>query len=200
MDRYSFVILFGIVFLLAVGCSGTPGGSPASDYTGGGSGGGGGNGGGGGGSGDTVPGNISIGLAENPEAPRIPGGTSAERSVASDVNSFRNQNGLSSLIWRDDIADAERSHAYDCEQLGYFGHGAKHDPNNYNLCVQRGEFLGLGGYLWECGYGGGASGAMSAWANSSAHRAAILRSDLKYHGVGIGSSGAPTFWASLLNN
>ena len=147
--------------------------------------------------GDTVPGNTQIGLAATPEAPRGSGGTADERRVADDVNEFRQQNGRSALAWSDAIADAERSHAYDCEQQDYFGHGAKHDPGDYNLCVKRGQFLNLPGYLWECGYGGGASGAMSAWAGSSAHRDAILDTGLQYHGVGIGSSGTPTFWASL---
>ncbi|TET35801.1 MAG: CAP domain-containing protein [Planctomycetota bacterium] len=171
------------------GSGNIPGGSPGTG-TGSGT-------GGGTGTGDTVPGNTQIGLAENPEAPRIPGGTADEQMVAQAINEYRQQNGLPALIWSDEIADAERSHAYDCEQQGYFGHGAKSNPSNYSFCTQRGQFLGLPGSLYECGYGGGASGALTAWKNSSTHRAAILNSTLKYHGVGIGASGVAVFWASL---
>lgn len=180
---------------MVVGCAG---GTGSSSKSGGGSG-----GGGGGGTniwpntGATVPGNSSLGLAASPQAPSVPGGISHERQVAQAVNDFRQQNGRSQLVWMDAIADAERSHAGDCEQRGYFGHGAKHDPGNYNICVQRGQFLNLPGYLWECGYGGSGSGALPCWANSSAHRDALLDASLQYHGVGIGSCGAPTFWASL---
>lgn len=200
MRKHNLLVVLALVLaLLTAGCAGGTGSSsrstddiPTSA-----------NGGDGGGdgvpssTGSTVPGNVQIGLAESPEAPKISGGTSAERRVADDVNAFRQQNGLNPLIWNDAIADAERSHAYDCEQLGYFGHGAKHDPNDYNLCVKRGQFLNLPGSLWECGYGGGGSGAVSAWANSSAHRAALLTTGLTQHGVGIGPNGSPTFWASL---
>jgi uncharacterized protein YkwD len=194
------IVIVLILSLLVVGCARGTGSSSRSTESIPTSAGGGGSGGAGGNppaAGGTVPGNVQIGLAESPEAPRISGGTSAERQVADDVNAFRQQNGLGALVWSDAIADAERSHAYDCEQLGYFGHGANHAPGDYNLCVQRGQFLDLPGSLWECGYGGGASGAVSGWANSSAHRSAILDATLKYHGVGIGSGGTPVFWASL---
>jgi uncharacterized protein YkwD len=185
-------VMLAVAGLILAGCAGGTG-SSAKESTippGGG-------GGGGGGTGETVPGNIQLGLAASPEAPRIAGGTSAERQVAQDVNDFRQQNGLSALAWSDAIADAERSHAYDCIQRSYFGHGASHDPDDYGICVQRGQFLNLPGDLWECGYGGGGSGAVLAWANSSAHRAALLTTGLTQHGVGIGPSGSPTFWASL---
>jgi len=165
--------------------------------------GGGGGGGGGGPTNGTVPGNAQLGLATSPEAPRIPGGTQDERMVANQINQYRQQNGRSALAWSDDMADAARSHAYDCAQAGYFGHGSRYNPGNYNIAVQRGQWLyqqgfsDLEGYYWECGYSGGASGAVSGWINSNAHRQAILDTGLVgKHGVGIGPKGNYVFWVS----
>jgi uncharacterized protein YkwD len=188
------VALAVLAILLLTGCKGGDsckrgtGDTATPDDTGG-------SGGGGTPSGQTVPGNAALGLAESPEAPRIPGGTSDERKVAQDVNDFRQQNGLSALSWTDALGDAERSHSYYCHQENYFGHGS-HSDNSYNCAVERGKFLGAANYLWECAYAVGPSGAMNAWANSTTHRNAILTSGLTKHGVGISSNNMIVCWAS----
>ncbi|TET35314.1 MAG: CAP domain-containing protein [Planctomycetota bacterium] len=202
-NRVSAIFIIALLVMWISGCSGSSDGSSHDNRvynpggTTGGTGTGSGNGGIPPGTGDTVPGNVELGLSENPEAPRIAGGTADEQLVAQNINEFRQENGLEPLIWADAIADAERSHAYDTEQLDYFGHGASHDPGNYGICVERGQFLDLPGQLWECGYGGGPANAVSGWSNSPGHRAGILDSSLTYHGVGISTSGVNVFWASL---
>jgi len=161
-------------------------------------------GGGGGSSNGTVPGNAQLGLATSPEAPRIPGGTQDERMVADQINQYRQQNGRSALVWSDDMADAARSHAYDCAQAGYFGHGSRYSPSDYNIAVQRGQWLyqqgfsDLNGYYYECGAQNGPARALSDWANSSAHRQAILNTSLQKHGVGVGPNGRYVFWVSVI--
>jgi hypothetical protein len=155
--------------------------------------------------GDTVPGNIDIGLASSPEAPRYSGGgTAVEMMVAEDVNDFREENGLNRLAWNDEIADAERSHAYDCTQGGYFGHGARQAPLSHYY-VQRGQFLKIsGGSLYECALYECACwpsdpkyAVKPMWAESPGHRAALLNPTLKVHGVGISADGKYVMWSSL---
>jgi hypothetical protein len=187
LKRLYLLIIVIAVFSIVVatpGCSKKHNSSRPgiSGDTGGGTGsGGGGSGGGSGGSstGDTVPGNTDLGLAISPEAPRYSGGgTADEMMVAEMINDFREEQGLNRLTWSDELADAERSHAYDCNQFKYGGHGNHKNPS-YSIAVERGKSLGL--YrLYECtthGTGGPAN-AINAWTNSSGHRAAILKKTL----------------------
>jgi uncharacterized protein YkwD len=136
--------------------------------------------------GDTVPGNIDLGLAASPEAPRIAGGTADEQMIADMVNDFRAENGLSPFAWNDGIADCERSHAYDCEQQNYFGHGAKAAPDDYSICNARAQSLGFSGGVLECAcWDTALSSVVQAWINSPGHRNALLNSGNTRHGVGI---------------
>ncbi len=214
------VMILALVFA-APGCgkshkssrSATPsaggGGGSGGTGSGTGTGSGGGNGGtgtGGGGSGtgggtatgETVPGNIDVGLASAPEAPRMVGGTADEQKVAELINEFRAENGLHLWTWDDGIADCERSHAYDCEQQGYFGHGAKASPKDYNICNERGRFLGIGPVLESAAQGvcSSPSGIVNCWKNSPPHRAQLLADGNTRHGAGISVNEKYAFHAS----
>jgi uncharacterized protein YkwD len=186
MKRIYLPVIIAVAFSLLIaapGCSkkhsssrpGVPGDTGTGTATGTGTGGG--DGDVGTPTGDTVPGNIDIGLADSPEAPRYSGGgTTVEMMVAEDVNDFREENGLNRLAWNDEIADAERSHAYDCTQGGYFGHGARQAPLSHYY-VQRGQFLNIsGGSLYECACwpSDPKYAVKPMWAESPGHRAALL--------------------------
>jgi uncharacterized protein YkwD len=207
---YLIVIIVAVLGLViaAPGCSkkhsSSRSGSPSYDTGTGDTGGGGGTGGGtsgtgtGSGSGtgsgtggtptgDTVPGDISLGLSENPEAPRMTGGTADEQMIANMVNDFRAENGLSPFAWNDGIADCERSHAYDMEQQNYFSHGSKSN-SSYSICTARSQSLGLGGVLESNCMDSALTSVVQAWINSSAHREQLLNSNNTRHGVGISTN------------
>jgi uncharacterized protein YkwD len=137
--------------------------------------------------GDTVPGDVSLGLSENPEAPRMTGGTADEQMIANMVNDFRAENGLSPMAWHDGIADCERSHAYDMEQQNYFSHGSKSD-SSYSICTARAQFLGLGGVLESICMDSALTSVVQAWINSPSHRAQLLAAGNTRHGVGISTN------------
>jgi uncharacterized protein YkwD len=191
-NRNRFEVLGLILALVAVavlaGCKG--GSSCERDFDDPAGGGGGGTGGGG--ASGTVPGNISIGLAENPEAPRIPGGTADEREVLRLINNERNAAGVGQLQWDDALADMGRSHAYDCNQLSYGGHGSSASPGSY-LANERAKFLGLTNYSAYSGIvsengsmRGGPEAVVSGWMQSSGHRMNVLYSGHTHAGVGYG--------------
>jgi uncharacterized protein YkwD len=84
-----------------------------------------------------------------------------------------------------------RSHAYDCNQRDYFGHGCKASPDNY-LANARAQFLGLTGYRSYSGIvsenAAGGPNEVPRWMNSSGHRKNIMHPDHTCAGVGISPS------------
>jgi uncharacterized protein YkwD len=118
--------------------------------------------------------------------------------IAEEVNDFREENGLNRLTWNDEIADAERSHAYDCSQGDYFGHGARQSPLSHYY-VQRGQFLNIsGGSLYECAcWPSDLKYTVQMWVDSPGHRAALLNPSLKVHGIGISADNKYVMWSSL---
>ncbi|TET32596.1 MAG: CAP domain-containing protein [Planctomycetota bacterium] len=166
--------------------------------------------------GGTVPGNKSIGLAEDPEAQSIMGGTDLERECLAAVNRERKKVGLNALYWDNDLADMGRSHALDMAQIGYLSHGSS--TNNSYLADKRAEFLGIAGNYKRysgSGYCGmplaqiicenasmgykTVSSVVGGWMGSTGHRNNMLASDHTHGGVGYADGSGGRFWALELS-
>ena len=93
--------------------------------------------------GDTVPGNLELGLATAPETPREPCGTSEEQICFNLINAERARIGKAPLIWDGDLADLGRSHAADRSQQIYPGTQHGSSTSTSHLYQDRAEFLGL---------------------------------------------------------
>jgi Cysteine-rich secretory protein family len=92
-------------------------------------------------SGDTVPGNVDLGLATNPETERNPCGTDKEHECFEAVNSLRVEANLLPYTWDGDLADVVRSHAQDRSQLASAQYGSS--TSTEDLGHERAMFLGL---------------------------------------------------------
>ncbi len=129
--------------------------------------------------GDTVPGNVELGLASSPETTRNPGGTDLDRLCFDLINDERMNAGLEPYPWDGDLTDLARSHSDDMEQLAYFSHGSSTQPGAH-LYQERAEFLGLKNgkfqsVVEDAGQGTKDIAAMvAAWMGSPGHRGPIL--------------------------
>ncbi len=145
--------------------------------------------------GDTVPGNIDLGLASAPETPRNPCGLPEERVCFEGINAEREAIGLQPFIWDGDLADLARSHAADRNQQPYWGNLHGSSTSGDHLYQERAEFLGLKNGKFRSVVENAASRVPSAqavvtgWMNSSGHRAVILGEgywgSLRYAACGV---------------
>ena len=131
--------------------------------------------------GETVPGNVDLGLASDPETQRNPCGSEEEKLCFRQANEERADRGLDPFIWDGDLADLGRSHSFDRAQRSYGGnsmHGSS--TRNVHLYQERAEFLGLKADKFSSvvensayGYRTGED-VVSGWMGSDGHRAVIL--------------------------
>jgi uncharacterized protein YkwD len=131
--------------------------------------------------GDTVPGNLDLGLATAPETPRNPCGYPEEQACFHAANREREAIGLPPYKWDGDLADLARSHAADRNQFNYPGTTHGSSTRDEHLYQDRGEFLGLKSSKFTRNVIENAAWGMSTgqavvdtWMGSSGHRAAIL--------------------------
>jgi len=128
--------------------------------------------------GNTVPGDVAMGLATSPETPRNPCGDAEERACFNAANAERAKIGLTPFIWDGDLADLGRSHSADMNQRDYFEHGSS--TTGSHLYQQRGDFLGLkngkfSSVVENIAYGSNTGvGTVTQFMNSSGLRAVIL--------------------------
>lgn len=147
-------------------------------------------------SGDTVPGNVALGLASAPETKRNPDGTAEESECFDRVNAERTQRGLNPFTYDGDLTDMARSHSDDMQQRSYFSHGSS--TTTTHRYQERGQFLGLksgkfSGTVENIGSGyPNAATAVKKWMASPLHRAVILGegswSSYTHSGCGVGGS------------
>lgn len=116
------------------------------------------------------------------ETPENPDGA-YEREVWEIVNRERAKNGLAALDWAEDLAAVARAHSRDMAENGYFSHtdlsgGSPFDRlRNAGISYRTaGENIAYGQRTPEA--------VMTAWMNSSGHRANILNAGFKELGVG----------------
>lgn len=125
--------------------------------------------------GDTVPGNLELGLAIAPETPRNPCGTPEEQICFNLINAERARIGKAPLIWDGDLADLGRSHAADRNQQIYPGTQHGSSTSTTHLYQERAEFLGLKNGKFNgvvenaCKGAVGGEGAFNCWMGSAGH-------------------------------
>lgn len=125
--------------------------------------------------GDTVPGNLDLGLATAPETPRNPCGTPEEQICFNLINGERERIGKAPFIWDGDLADLGRSHAADRNQQVYLGTQHGSSTSSVHLYQERAAFLGLksGKFMGvvenACMGAFGGQGAFNCWMGSPGH-------------------------------
>jgi hypothetical protein len=130
--------------------------------------------------GDTVPGNLELGLATAPETPRNPCGTPEEQICFNLINAEREKVGKAPFIWDGDLADLGRSHAADRNQQFYPGSQHGSSTNTNHLYQERAQFLGLksGKFMGvvenACMGAFGGQGAFNCWLSSPGHTDVML--------------------------
>jgi uncharacterized protein YkwD len=130
--------------------------------------------------GNTVPGNLALGLATAPETPRAPCGLPEERICFELINAERAAAGKAPFLWDGDLADLGRSHAADRNQQRYPGTQHGSSTSDTHLYQQRAEFLGLKRGKFRsvvenaCQGARSGRGAFDCWMSSSGHRAVML--------------------------
>jgi hypothetical protein len=130
--------------------------------------------------GETVPGNLELGLATVPETPRNPCGLPEEKNCFNIANQHRINAGLEPFLWDGDLADLARSHAADRNQQGNYPamHGSSTNPGH--LYQDRAEFLGLKSgkftsVVEDAAYGvSTGQEVIDMWMASPGHRAVIM--------------------------
>jgi len=131
--------------------------------------------------GETVPGDLDLGLAIAPETERNPCGSAQEQLCFHLANEERAAVGLDPFIWDGDLADLGRSHSFDRAQQ-YYGTNSMHGSStrDVHLYQERAEFLGLkdekfSSVVENSGWGHpNAESVVAGWMGSDGHRAVIL--------------------------
>ena len=120
-----------------------------------------------------------------------------EREVFDLVNAERARYGLSALTWADDLARVARGHSRDMIDRGFFDHTNPDGRSPFDR-------LRLAGISYRTAAENIAYGqrtpeaVMTAWMNSSGHRANILNASVKELGVGAAvSSGGTIYWTQM---
>ena len=110
------------------------------------------------------------------------------------VNQYRNQNGLPSVTLDASLCKAAEVRAKEIKTS--FSHTR---PNGSSCFTVLGELgISYGGAGENIAYGQSSpSEVMTAWMNSSGHRANILGSSFTKLGVGVYSSGGTLYWAQM---
>ncbi|MFT8318974.1 MAG: CAP domain-containing protein [Sporolactobacillus sp.] len=123
---------------------------------------------------------------------------SVEQQIVDQVNTVRNQNGLSSLKIRSDLQNFARQWSLQQYDNGGMSHGMLTFPRKsiagQNVAYAEGDVNYFG---WEQIWS--AQATMDSWMNSPEHRANILNRQYKYIGVGVvygePSPGSTDGWA-----
>lgn len=128
-----------------------------------------------------------------PSRPRVPTLDPAAAEVVRLVNVARADAGCAPLRVDSRLTTAARLHSEDMAAQNYFSHTSLDGRTPWQRMQAQGYTAGSGENI-AAGYSTPAS-VMTAWMNSSGHRANILNCSSKAIGVGIGKGGSyGTYW------
>lgn len=129
---------------------------------------------------------------------QAPSGLSAmEQEVLALVNSERAKNGLSALSWADDVAAVARAHSSDMINRGFFSHTNPDGESPFDRLKNNG--ISYRTAAENIAYGQKTpADVMSAWMNSSGHRANILNKNVTELGVGaVKNNNGTIYWTQV---
>ena len=118
-----------------------------------------------------------------------------EQFVHQEINSERAQNGLQALLWDGQLAAVARAHSLDMATHNYFAHDDQSGCSSACRISDTGyEWQTVGENIYiESGYEYSAKEAadatVSAWMQSSGHRANILNGSFTNEGIGVAQIG-----------
>lgn len=120
-----------------------------------------------------------------------------EQEVLALVNSERAKNGLSALSWADDVAAVARAHSSDMINRGFFSHTNPDGESPFDRLKNNG--ISYRTAAENIAYGQKTpADVMSAWMNSSGHRANILNKNVTELGVGaVKNNNGTIYWTQV---
>ena len=117
--------------------------------------------------------------------------SSFEQQVVDLVNQARKQNGLNPLTLNTKLSDIARMKSQDMLDKGYFDHNSPTYGTPFQMMTNNGISYRTAGENIAMGYTT-PQAVMTAWMNSSGHRANILNSSFTQIGVGYVANG--NYW------
>lgn len=147
---------------------------------------------------EEAPPTVDTDTPEEPDASddTVSYGSYAE-AVLTLVNRYRAENGLSALTLDKSLCKAAETRAR--EIVSTFSHTRPNGASCFTVLSESGISYGSAGE--NIAYGqDSATEVMSAWMNSSGHRANILGSSFAKLGVGVYQSGGTLYWAQLFTD
>lgn len=147
---------------------------------------------------EEAPPTVDIDTPEEPDASddTVSYGSYAE-AVLTLVNRYRAENGLSALTLDKSLCKAAETRAR--EIVSTFSHTRPNGTSCFTVLSESGISYGSVGENIAYGQDSAAE-VMSAWMNSSGHRANILSSSFAKLGVGVYQSGGTLYWAQLFTD
>ena len=143
---------------------------------------------------------LNNGFGANPAFPRIPPEPLILGLALSDLNNYRAQNGLPSVILNSQLNDVSQSHAEDRAAAGKISHEGSDGKGH-------GDRLLTAGYKYSIAAENVASGQKSweavfkAWQDSPGHNANLLRDDVTEFGVAVSynpKTSQSIYWVMLV--
>jgi uncharacterized protein YkwD len=100
------------------------------------------------------------------------------------MNAHRLDEGCGALTWQDDVAAVAQAHSQDMVDRGFFSHVNPDGESPGDRLQEAG--IAYTGWAENIAVGyASAESVLSAWLNSSGHRANIENCSLTHHGVGL---------------
>ncbi len=124
----------------------------------------------------------------------VPTRSSFEREVARLVNEIRRENGLSELVFDEELSRIARLKSQDMHDLGYFDHTSPTYGSPFDMMKSFGITYRAAGENIAYGYRT-PEAVVDGWMNSPGHRANIL--DRRYRRIGIGYVADGNYWTQM---
>ena len=142
----------------------------------------------------------AVTLAADPPDPVL----SAEWAVLSEVNRFRDNQGLGPLRMAEDVREVSRERSRSMKRLDYFGHVSPSGNDASDLLRSSGVgYRAWGeviGWTVNMELGEGSRWMVDWWKNSPVHRELMLSRAFNYAGVGIAQEGSRVIWTIVFVN
>ncbi len=124
----------------------------------------------------------------------VPTRSDFEREVARLVNEIRRENGLSELVFDEELSRIARLKSQDMHDLGYFDHNSPTYGSPFDMMKSFGVTYRTAGENIAYGYRT-PEAVVDGWMNSPGHRANILGE--KYKRIGIGYVAEGNYWTQM---